>query len=207
MNNRLSTCFACLIFALGGWVANVEADWPQLQGNALRSGNAADQTIETPLRFIAALPATDAILAAPVVSGQQLFFVDGSGVVFAVDTQTMDVIWKFATRGGPGNCNNVAAPAVTGKFVHVGTMAGYYYVLDRQTGAVVKEIDCGEPVFAAPVVGTDRVYFATLGAKVYAVEPAGTVAWQAVPWLVCAPQRRGSLGPFFLAGVTVHFPQ
>ena len=63
-----------------------------------------------------------------------------------------------------GNCNNVAAPAVVGKYVHVGTMAGYYYVLDRDSGAVVKEIDCGEPIFAAPAVGEDRVYFATLGA-------------------------------------------
>jgi hypothetical protein len=31
-------------------------------------------------------------------------------------------------------CNNVAAPAVIGKYLHVGTTAGYYYVLDRNTG-------------------------------------------------------------------------
>jgi outer membrane protein assembly factor BamB len=176
MNSRLSTWVVSLL-ALAGWAVNAGADWPQLQGNALRSGDAPGQTLKTPLRLVAALPATDAILAAPVVSGEQLFFVDGSGVVFAVDTNTMKVSWKFATRGGTGNCNNVAAPAVTGQFVHVGTMAGYYYVLDRQSGEVIKEIDCGEPVFAAPAARNDRVYFATLGAKVYAVEPAGKVVW------------------------------
>ena len=32
-------------------------------------------------------------------------------------------------------------------------------------------------IFAAPVVDKDRVYFATLGAQVYALEPAGEVAW------------------------------
>ncbi len=52
----------------------------------------------------------------------------------AIDTDTLQVRWKFATRGGAGNCNNVAAPAVVGNFVHVGTMAGYYYVLDRDSG-------------------------------------------------------------------------
>ena len=56
-------------------------------------------------------------------------------------------------------------------------MSGYYVVLDRETGKVVREIDCGEPIFSAPAAGADRVYFATLGSKVYAVEPDGTLAW------------------------------
>jgi outer membrane protein assembly factor BamB len=86
-------------------------------------------------------------------------------------------VWQFATRGGLGNCNNVAAPAVAGKYVHIGTTAGYYYVLDRDTGAVVKEIDCREPVFSSPVVSADRVYFATLGARVYALKPEGEIVW------------------------------
>ncbi|MDF1743421.1 MAG: PQQ-binding-like beta-propeller repeat protein [Gimesia sp.] len=41
----------------------------------------------------------------------------------------------------------------------------------------MKEIDCGEPIFSAPVVNKNRVYFATLGAQVYAVEPDGAVVW------------------------------
>ncbi|MFK8110624.1 MAG: PQQ-binding-like beta-propeller repeat protein [Rubripirellula sp.] len=153
------------------------ADWPQLLGDPLHSGNAPDVSLEGPLGLIAAIPLTDAILASPVVSDGKAFVVDGSGVVFAIDTQSLQVVWKFSTRGGVGNCNNVAAPAVIGKFVHVGTMAGFYYVLDRDTGKVVREIDCGEPVFSAPVVGEERVYFATLGAQVYSVEPNGKVVW------------------------------
>ncbi len=152
-------------------------DWPQLLGDPLRSGNASDVSLQTPVGLLAAIPLTDAILASPVVSDGTAFVVDGSGVVFAIDTQSLEVVWKFSTRGGAGNCNNVAAPAVVGKFVHVGTMAGYYYVLDRDTGNVLAEIDCGEPIFAAPVVGDGRVYFATLRAQVYAVKPNGEVVW------------------------------
>ncbi len=126
---------------------------------------------------MAAVPLTDAIYASPVVSDGIVYVIDGAGVVFAIDVETQEVQWRFATKGGKGNCNNVAAPAVVGDYLHVGTTAGYYYVLDRESGDVVKEIDCREPVFAAPVVGEDRVYFATLGAKVYAIEPGGTVAW------------------------------
>ncbi|MEA3227333.1 MAG: PQQ-binding-like beta-propeller repeat protein, partial [Planctomycetota bacterium] len=56
-------------------------------------------------------------------------------------------------------------------------MAGYYYVLDKTNGDIVKKIDCGEPILSAPVVANGRVYFATLGSQVYAIEPHGTIRW------------------------------
>lgn len=163
-----------IVSAAAAWGSD---DWPQLQGNALRSGNAPDATLQLPLGLVAAVPLSDSIYAAPVVADGTVYVVDGSGVVWALDAQSLQVRWRFATRGGAGNCNNVAAPAVIGRFLHVGTTAGYYYVLDRATGAVVREIDCREPIFSAPAAGTDRVYFATLGAQVYALQPDGEVVW------------------------------
>jgi outer membrane protein assembly factor BamB len=56
-------------------------------------------------------------------------------------------------------------------------MAGKYYVLDCANGAVVKEIACGEPIFSTPVVVNERVYFATLGSKVYALKADGSISW------------------------------
>ena len=153
------------------------ADWPQFQGNALRNGNAPDFAVDDSLGLAAAIPLSDAIFAAPVVADGKAYVLDGSGVVFAIDAKTHNVLWRFETKGGAGNCNNVATPAVAGPFLHVGTTAGYYYVLNRETGEVVNEIDCGDPIFSASAVGDDRVYFATLGAKIYAVESDGEVAW------------------------------
>ena len=156
---------------------STSAEWTQLQGNAQRSGNAPAEVIADDIGLIAAIPTTDAIFAAPVIADGRIFVVDGSGVVFAIDAATHQVIWKHATRGGKGNCNNVAAPAVAGDFVHVATTAGYYYVFEAATGSIVSEIDCREPIFSAPAVGERRVYFATLGARIYAVEPDGTQVW------------------------------
>ncbi|WP_417847342.1 PQQ-binding-like beta-propeller repeat protein [Thalassoglobus sp.] len=157
--------------------ATASAEWTQLQGNAQRSGNALTEEVPTDLGLLAAVPTTDAIFAAPAIADGRIFVIDGSGVVFAIDATSHQVIWRHETRGGKGNCNNVAAPAVAGQYLHVGTTAGYYYVFEAATGKIVSEIDCREPIFSAPVVGEERVYFATLGARIYALEPDGQEVW------------------------------
>jgi outer membrane protein assembly factor BamB len=164
----------CCCFAASYAMA---ADWPQLQGNAQRSGNASTIDLPDQLGLVAAIALTDGIYTTPAIADGMVYVVDGSGVVFAIDADSFEVKWRFATRGGAGNCNNVSSPAIIGNFLHLGTMAGYYYVLDRITGSVIREIDCHEAIFSSPVAGKERVYFATIGAQIYAVEPDGRTAW------------------------------
>src|SRR5436190_22256957 len=85
-------------------------DWPQLQGDALRSGNAPAAEVKTPLGLAGAVPLTDGIYAAPAVADGKVFVAYGAGVVVAIDSRTLKEVGRFATRGGPGNCNNGAAP-------------------------------------------------------------------------------------------------
>ncbi len=151
--------------------------WNQTQGNALRSGNMPTAEVPSDLGLLGAVALSDGAYTSPAIADGVVYMIDGSGVVFAIDANTLQVKWKYATRGGPGNCNNVSSPAIVGKYLHVGTMAGYYYVLDRASGTVVKEIDCKEAIFSSPAVGNDRAYFATLGAQVYAVSAEGNIHW------------------------------
>src|SRR6185436_15805735 len=148
-------------------------DWLQFKGDGRHSGNVPDRAVTTPLGLVGAVPLTDAIFTSPVVADGCIYAVDGSGVAFAIDAKTLAVLWKTATRGGAGNCNNLSSPAVVGKYLHFGTMAGFYVVLERATGKIVREIDCGDPIFSTPVAGNGRAYFVTLGSKAYAVEPDG----------------------------------
>jgi hypothetical protein len=94
------------------------------------------------------------------------------------DAATLKEVWRFQSKGGKQNVNNVSSPAIAGKWLHFGTTAGIYYVLDRDSGAVVAEIDCGEPIFSTPVVAKDRVYVATLGAQVLAMTFEGKQLWK-----------------------------
>ena len=152
-------------------------DWRQWKHDCRHSGNVPDRSVTTPLRLVGTAALTDAIFTAPVLAGGRLYAIDGAGVVHALDAETLENIWRFETDGGKGNCNNVSSPAIVDGYLHFGTMAGDYYVLDGKTGEVVARIDCNEPIFSAPVVGNGRVYFATLGSHVYALTPDGTVCW------------------------------
>ena len=134
-------------------------DWPQLQRDALRTGNAPEHALDAAsLGLVGAVALSDAIQAAPAVADGRVYVVDGAGVAWCLDAETLEVVWRFASRGGPQNCNNVSSPAVAGDTLHFGTMAGIYYVLDRATGELVAEIDCGDPILSAPAAGPDREY-------------------------------------------------
>ncbi len=129
-----------------------QQSWPQLKFDGRHSGDVPDGSVTVPLGLIGAVPLTDAVLTAPVVADGRVYAVDGAGVAFAIDAATLKVVWKRKTSGGPANCNNVSSPAIAGKYLHFGTMAGSYYVLDASSGKLVKEIRCGQPIFSSPVV-------------------------------------------------------
>jgi len=165
------------LLPLAAAVAIAEENWTQLKFDGRHSGNAPDRHVETPLGLLAAVPLTDAVLTAPVVAGGRVYAVDASGVAFCLDARTLRVVWKTPTSGA-GNCNNVSSPLLAGRYLHFGTTAGTYYVLDAADGKPVRKIECGEPIFSAPVAGDDRVYFATLGSVVHAITPNGTPCWR-----------------------------
>ena len=73
---RISAALACGIACLCSDYA-AAADWPQLQGNARRTGNVPQEVLAESLGLRAAVPLTDAILASPIVSDGQLFVIDG----------------------------------------------------------------------------------------------------------------------------------
>ena len=179
MPRRVFTLVLALPICLSAALTKLSAaDWPQLLGGGLRSGIAPAFQLPPSVGLLHAIPATDGFYAAPVIADNSVYAIDGSGVILAADLQTGKLLWKFATKGGAGNCNNTATPTVIGPWLHVGNTAGYYYVIERATGRIEREIDLGEPIFSAPAAGSSRVYVATLGAKVHAFEANGQPAWQ-----------------------------
>jgi len=174
---KVKTILLIVVNLMLATTATAGENWLQFKYDCRHSGNVPDRSVTTPLGLVGAVPLNDAIFTAPVVADGRVYVVDGSGVVFCLVPAMKKVVWKFRSRGGRANCNNVSSPAIAGRYLHFGTMAGTYYVLDKASGDVVKEIACGEPILSTPLVVNGRVYFATLGSQVYALEPDGTICW------------------------------
>lgn len=172
---KIGVLAICLL--VGATSVTKGADWLQFKYDCRHSGNVPNRSVRTPLGLVGAVPLTDAVFTSPVVADGRVYVVDGSGVVFCIDAFNLRVLWNYDTADDKANCNNVSSSAVTGRYLHVGTMAGSYLVLDKDRGSIVKKIDCGEPILTSPVVVNGRVYFATLGSRVYALKPDGTICW------------------------------
>ncbi len=173
---RAALCvMSCLL--LHNWTQLAASDWLQYQGDPLRSGDAEQFVLPSNLGLQGAVAMTDAIYAAPVISDGTIYVIDGAGMVAAIDARTLEKKWQVATAGGAANCNNSATPAIIGQYLHVSTMAGKHYVLRRSDGQIVREVDCHDPILSSPVTNGQRVYVATVGARIYALEADGRQAW------------------------------
>lgn len=147
MNCSKSNIFAlALAVLLCTAVTAPGEDWEQFKYDARHSGNVPDRSLASPLGLTGAAALTDAIFTAPVVADGRVYVIDGAGVAHCLDAVTLRTVWKYESIGGNANCNNVSSPAVAGRYLHFGTMAGFYYVLDRANGGVVKQIPCDGPI-------------------------------------------------------------
>ncbi|MGE3806472.1 MAG: PQQ-binding-like beta-propeller repeat protein [Gemmataceae bacterium] len=176
MATLLRTLLGLVIVLAGNAAARAE-DWPQFKFDTRHSGNVPARELTTPLGLVGAVPMSDALLASPIVVAGRIYVVDASGMAACIDAKTLEVIWQVPGKGGARNCNNVSAPAFAKDRIHFGTTGGTYYVLDAKNGNLLKEIATGDPIFSTPVVGENRVYFCTLGARCYAVDFDGNIAW------------------------------
>ncbi len=180
---RFPLCGSSLAWLAAAWLvmaacqAAAAESWPQLGFDSLHSGNAPNQ-IQLPLKLQAAIPLTDAVFTSPAIARGRIYVLDGSGVLVCVDARTGAELWRLASDPSPANCNNYCSPVVVGDYVHFGTMTGWYYVVRADNGQVVRKLACGEPIFACPVIGDQRVYFVTLGSQVHAVTPDGHLVWK-----------------------------
>ena len=136
---RANITRSIVLFLMLAMTATAAEDWLQFKYDCGHSGNVPDRSVTTPLGLAGAVPLTDAVLTAPVVADGCVYVVDASGVVFCIDASSLGVRWKRQTRDDPANCNNISSPAIAGHYLHVGTMAGSYYVLDKAGGEVVKD--------------------------------------------------------------------
>ncbi len=123
----------------------------------------------------------DFYLSSPVVANGAVYFGSGDGNVYALDSSTGSLKWKFQT----GDVVH-ASPAVADGLVFIGSWDTYFYALDANTGTEKWKFKTGEDpalhnqigIQSSAAVADGIVYFGCRDSKLYALDAhTGAKVW------------------------------
>src|SRR4030095_1060684 len=144
-----------------------------------------DQTIADPF---------DIFLSSPLVANGSVYFGSGDGNVYALESATGDLHWKFKT----GDVVH-ASPALEGGVLFFGSWDSYFYAVDAATGKEKWRFHGGEdPMIhnqvgfqSSPVVANGVVYTGCRDSNLYALDAAtGKEKWRFfndLSWVITSP--------------------
>lgn len=136
----------------------------------------------------------DVFLSSPVVAQGAVYFGSGDGNLYAVDTATGELRWKFQT----GDVVH-ASPAYANGVLFFGSWDSYFYALDAATGKEKWRFHGGEDAAihnqvgfqSSPAVVDGVVYTGCRDAQLYALDAAtGKERWRfdnALSWVITSP--------------------
>ena len=93
-------------------------------------------------------------------------FVAGGGTVYALNPKTGGTKWKQALP----NISETSSPVVVGDTIVVCATEGPVFLLDRKSGAILGAQSIGKGTYGRPLADGDRVYVATNGHRVVALQ-------------------------------------
>ena len=126
--------------------------------------------------------AFDVFLSSPVVVGNSVYFGSGDGNLYALDTRSGELRWKFAT----GNVVH-ASPAYADGTLYFGSWDAYFYAVDAETGKEKWRFHGGEDNVihnqvgfqSSPTVANNVVYTGCRDSNVYALDArTGKELWR-----------------------------
>jgi hypothetical protein len=163
-------------------------DWPQLQGNAARTGRTTD-SVAPPYKFrwawmgptktVTTLPIVGGAAitvggrAQPVIVAGRVFIGTLEGGAYAINATTGQTLWSASIPGG-----TMSSAAVSANVVIFATLKGGVYGFDVSSGAQLWSYDSKYSITGAPCVDSNRVYVANHHGDVVALDTGtGNVIW------------------------------
>lgn len=140
----------------------------------------------------------DLYQSSPVVAGGLVYFGCGDGALYALETATGAVKWKFQT----GDVVH-SSPALIDGTLYVGSWDTFLYAVDAATGALKWKFKTGDDpvnfnqtgIQSSPCVAGGTVYFGCRDATLYAVDAkSGAEKWKYKnewgSWFIASPVVR-----------------
>lgn len=149
------------------------ADWPQFKRTPDRQGCDVSENITLPSTLCCWVDFGSPIRAGAAIVNNKAYAISGRGLLARIDLATNTVDWHAAL----GGVNNEGTPAVGDGKVYVGSTAGKFFVIDAETGAILKEYVTGGAILASPLLFNNSVYFGSCDGVFHALDPDGNLKW------------------------------
>ena len=128
-------------------------------------------------KFLSDIESNELITASPVVFDDVIYFGSWDGNVYALDTETNTIKWKYKTGWGIDS-----TPYVSDGTVYVGSLDNNFYALDKETGGLKWSFSCNAAIHSSPVVYGEYVFFGCDDGHFYALDKEnGDLAWDFTP--------------------------
>jgi outer membrane protein assembly factor BamB len=112
--------------------------------------------------------------AQPVLAGSTLLIGSADHILYAIDAQSGQLLWKYQTQG-----EIIASVAVSDGIVYLASSDTGLYALDLSNGVQEWQFNSDNWNWATPVVVGNRVYLASMDHHIYCLDTAnGQLVWQ-----------------------------
>ena len=106
-----------------------------------------------------------AMFSSPAVANGKVYFGSGSRYVYALNTETGQLIWKVLT-----DARVSSSPAVAGDRVYLGTDRGVVLALDAADGTEPWRFSAEGGVLSSPAVYDNRLFFGSMDRQLYVLK-------------------------------------
>jgi len=121
-----------------------------------------------------------ALYGTPAIVGTSAFIPTYDGHVYAVSTESGDLLWSQPFDAGDAIIGGIAADAVTGAVasddaaIYFGTDGGDVYAVSQETGEALwqRPFKADEKIWSRPAVAGDALYVTSLDSKLYVLDRA-----------------------------------
>ncbi len=107
--------------------------------------------------------AGDRVTSSPLITGKDVVFGGGDGLVHSVDRVTGGSVWSFRTGGRI----EYSSPARAGNMVLAGSTDNRLYAIDADSGEAVWSFDTGGVIYSSPQAYTHMVVTSNNGGEVW----------------------------------------
>jgi outer membrane protein assembly factor BamB len=113
------------------------------------------------------------ISSSPVLCEDKLLVGSGNGLLWALDRETGERVWRFKTSG-----SIISTPACLvsseynpdGALIYFGSINGHFYALECDSGKMIWEFDAGAGIYTSPAIKNGKVFFGSSIGELFALD-------------------------------------